>query len=156
YSPSLLEERCQAHGRRERAEEVARLDQRTERAAEALAVVTGLFLAALAGMGLGQVGSPPAVGWGILPGLAIRLLGSGLPGVIANVSAEPILEAPWPASGLIRAAAGPLTFAPRQVEQLVEWIAGLAEAPRPASVEVEIPTEDAVPEDEEPQLPEPA
>jgi magnesium and cobalt exporter, CNNM family len=156
YSPSLLEERCQAHGRRERAEEVARLDQRTERAAEALAVVTGLFLAALAGVGLGQVGSPPAVEWVILPVLAIGLLGYVMAGVIGKVFAEPILEATWPASGLIRAVAWPLTFGLRQVEQLVEWIAGLAEVPRPASVEVEIPTEDAVPEDDEPQLPEPA
>ena len=61
YSPSLLEERCAARGRRERAEEVARLDQRTERAAEALAVVTGLFLAALVGVGIGQLRSRPGV-----------------------------------------------------------------------------------------------
>jgi CBS domain containing-hemolysin-like protein len=156
YSPSLLEERCAARGRRERAEEVARLDQRSERAAEALAVVTGLFLAALIGVGIGQLRSRPGVEWVIPPVLAIGLLGYVLSGVIGKVFAEPILDATWPASGPIRAVAWPLTFGLRQVEGLVEWLAGLAEVPRPASVEVEIPTEEPVPDDDEPQLPEPA
>jgi CBS domain containing-hemolysin-like protein len=158
YSPSLLEERCAARGRRERAEEVARLDQRTERAAEALAVLTGLLLAALIGVGVGQLGSAPGIEGVILPVLAIGFLGYEMAGVIGKVFAEPILEATWPASGLIRAAAWPLTFGLRQVERLVEGIAGRPGVPRPASVEleIEIPTEDPIPEDDEPQLPESA
>jgi CBS domain containing-hemolysin-like protein len=154
YSPSLLEERCAARGRRQRAEEVARLDQRTERAAEALAVVTGLFLAALVGVGVGPSGSTPWIDGVILPVLAIGLLGYVLAGVTGKVFAEPILDATWPASGLTRVVAWPLTFGLRQVERLVEWIAGRAGLPRPASVEVEIeiPAQDPVPEDE-PQLP---
>ena len=43
YSRSLLQERCEARGRPERADAVAHLDQRTERSAESLAVVTGLL-----------------------------------------------------------------------------------------------------------------
>jgi CBS domain containing-hemolysin-like protein len=53
--------------------------------------------------------------------------------------------------------AWPLTFGFRQVERVVEWFAGSDESPqRPASVEVEIsiPDEDEVAEDEEPDLPE--
>ncbi len=88
--------------------------------------------------------------------LAIGLVGYVLAGVIGKVFAETIIDATWPASGVIRAVAWPLTFGFRQVERLVEWFAGSAESPpRPASVEVEIsmPDEEDV-EDEEPDLPE--
>src|SRR5437660_1133370 len=55
------------------------------------------------------------------------------------------------------AAALPLTFGLRQVERLVEWSTGLSEsAQRPASVEVEFPSEEEVSEDVEPELPESA
>src|SRR5437660_12269334 len=81
YSRSLLQERCEARGRPERAEAVAHLDQRTERSAESLAVVTGLLLAALVGVGIGEFGSPPRVDWAILLVLAIGLLGYVIAGV---------------------------------------------------------------------------
>ncbi len=140
YSPSLLEERCGARGRPERAEEVAHLDQRTERSAEALAVLTGLLLAALVGMGVDRLGPSSRLEWLILLVLGIGLLGYVLAGVIGKVFAETIIDATWPASAAVRAAAVPLTFGLRQVERLVEWSAGASEAPqRPASVEVEIP-----------------
>ena len=157
YSPSLLEDRCREQGRPGRAEEVAHLDQRTERSAETLAVLTGLLLSALVGMGICQLGTPRRVEWMLLLVLAIGLLGYVLAGVIGKVFAESIIDATWPASGLIRALAIPLTFGLRQVEWLVEWAAGRLEAPqRPASVEVEIPSEEEVSEDDEPELPESA
>ncbi len=156
YSPSLLEERCTARGRPERAQEVTHLDQRTERSAEALAVLTGLLLAALVGMGVDRLGPSSRVEWVIVLVLGIGLIGYVLAGVIGKVFAETIIDATWPATGAVRAAAVPLTFGLRQVERLVEWSAGVSEAPqRPASVEVEIPIEEEDPEDLEPELPEP-
>ena len=157
YSPSLLEYRCLQRGRPGRAEEVAHLDQRTERSAETLAVLTGLLLSALVGMGICQFDTPPRVEWLLLMVLTIGLLGYVLSGVIGKIFAEPIIDATWPASGLIRALAIPLTFGLRQVEWLVEWAAGRLESPhRPASVEVEIPSEEEASEDDEPDLPESA
>ena len=49
YSRSRLEDLCARRGHPARADEVAHLDEPTERAAETLAVVTGLMLAALLG-----------------------------------------------------------------------------------------------------------
>ncbi len=93
----------------------------------------------------------------ILIVLAIGLLGYVLAGVVGKVFAETIIDVTWPASGVIRAAALPLTFGLRQVERLVEWSAGPSESShRPASVEVEIAMSDEedAPEDEGPDLPE--
>jgi CBS domain containing-hemolysin-like protein len=157
YSRTLLEERCAARGRPEVAEEVAHLEQRTERGAEALAVVTGLLLASLVGVGLDRLGSPTRVEWVVLVVLAIGLLGYVIAGAIGAVFAEAILEATWPATAALRAAALPLTTGLRLVERLVEAAGGRSEArQRPASVEVEIPTEEEVPEYTEPELPEAA
>jgi CBS domain containing-hemolysin-like protein len=156
YSPSVLEDRCAARGRPRRAHEIAHLDQRTDRGAEALAVLTGLLLAGLLGMGVGRPESGPRIAWVIGLALAIGLLGHVLAGSLGKVFAETILDATWPAAGVVRALAAPLTFGLRQVERLVEWSAGVSEAPqRPASVEVEIPLEEEAPEDREPELPEP-
>ncbi len=58
YSRSLLEERCARRGHPERADEVAHLDSRTERSAEAIAVLTGLLLAGLAGLGVARWRAP--------------------------------------------------------------------------------------------------
>src|SRR5262249_33730167 len=118
YSRSLLEERCAARGRPDRADEVAHLDQRTERSAEALAVVTGLFLAALVGVEIDRFGSPSPVEWIVLLILAIGLLGYVLAGAIGEVFAEAILDATWPATAPLRAVAWPLTFGLRLVERL--------------------------------------
>jgi CBS domain containing-hemolysin-like protein len=158
YSRSLLEERCARNGHPGRADEVAHLDFRTERGAGSLAVLTGLLLAGLGGLGVARWGRASGVELVILIVLAIGLLGYVLAGVIGKVFAETIIDAMWPASGFIRAVALPLTFGMRQVERLVEWMAGTDEStPRPASVEVEISVSDEedLPEDEEPDLPEP-
>jgi CBS domain containing-hemolysin-like protein len=152
-----LEDRCARRGHPERADEVAHFDSRTERSADALAVLTGLLLAGLGGLGVARWRHAGAIEPVILIVLAIGLLGYVLAGVIGKVFAETIIDLTWPASGFIRAAALPLTFGLRQVERLVEWSAGPAESlHRPASVEVEIAVSDEedVPKDEEPELPE--
>jgi CBS domain containing-hemolysin-like protein len=158
YSRSLLEERCERLGRPQRADEVAHFDVRTERSTGAIAVLTGLLLAGLGGLGVAQSGRSAGIEALILIVLAIGLLGYVLAGVIGKVFAETIIDATWPLSGFIRAVASPLTFGIRQVERLLEWFAGSDESTqRPASVEVEISVgdEDEATDDEEPDLPEP-
>jgi CBS domain containing-hemolysin-like protein len=156
YSTSVLDERCAERGHPGRAQEIAHLDQRTERSAEVLAVLTGLLLAALLGLGVAHLAAWPRVSWVIGLALAIVLLGYLLAGTLGKVFAETILDATWPATGAVRAFAAPLTLGLHQVERVVEWSAGISEAPhRPASVEVEIPLEEEAPKDREPELPEP-
>lgn len=157
YSRSLLEELCDRRGHPGRADEVAHLDVRTERAAGAMAVLTGLLLAGLGGLGVAARGRASGVEAMIAIVLTIGLLGYVLAGAIGKVFAETIIVAAWPAAAAIRAAAWPLTFGIRQVERLVEWWAGSDESPqRPASVEVELSMndEDEADDDEEPDLPE--
>jgi CBS domain containing-hemolysin-like protein len=157
YSRSLLELRCAARGRPERAVAIAHLDQRTERSAESLAVVAGLSLAALAGMGIKLTGPAESLKLVILLVLAIGLLGYVCSGVIGKVFAESIVDVTWPAFGVIRTIAWPLTFGLRQVERLVGWAAGRSESPqRPASVEVEFRSEEELSDDSEPELPDSA
>ena len=126
-------------------------------AAEALAVLSGLLLAGLGGLGVSRWGSAAGIEGLIVIVLAIALLGYVLAGVIGKVFAETIIDTTWPVSGFIRAVAWPLTFSIRLVERMVEWYAETEESShRPASVEVEIPPdEDEDADDEEPDLPEP-
>src|SRR5580693_6182117 len=85
HSRSLLEEHCEARGRPERAELVEHWAHKTERAAEALAVLTGLLLAALMGVGARLTSLPVRVGVVIVPVLMIGLLGYVIAGVIGKV-----------------------------------------------------------------------
>lgn len=158
YSRSLLEYRCTLRGRPDRAQEVEHWDHKTERAAEALAVLTGLLLAALMGAGVGLATVPPRVVVVIVPVLVIGLLGYVIAGVIGKVFAEVIVDLLWPLAGPLRAAALPLTFGLRLVERLVESLAGRSQSlHRPAHLQLEIPVEDDAPdEDAEPELPESA
>jgi CBS domain containing-hemolysin-like protein len=140
YSRSRLEEKCAARGRPERADAVAHQDAATERAAEVLAVVTGLMLAALLGVMADRVAPRLAVE----AVAALALVGGGvgyvLVGVIGRVFAEAVIDAVWPATGVLRGLASPLTWVSRLVEALAYRVARTAvAAPRPASVEVEIP-----------------
>ncbi len=156
YSRSRLEEICAHLGRPERAIDVAHHDQTTERSAESLAVLTGLLLAALLG----------AVAAGMAPGLAVELvvaialliggLGYVVAGVIGRVFAESVIDSFWPAARPLRTLTLPFTSGSDLVEILVERMARPAvSAPRPASVEVEIPTTDGEdPEEVEAELPE--
>jgi CBS domain containing-hemolysin-like protein len=143
YSRSRLEEYCADRGRPERADEVARLDERAEHSAEAIAVLTGLFLAALCGVALDQWGRPASAEILVLIVLLVGGAGYVLAGVLGEVLAEPILYAFWPAVPAVLAVAWPLTRGYAGLRFLVERLAGNHESgPRPASVEVEIPAEE--------------
>src|SRR3954471_3879083 len=135
YSRSRLEEYCADRGHPERADEVAHLDERTEHAAEAIAVLSGLLLAALIGVALDQWRRPPSAELLILIILLVGGAGYVLAGVLGEVLAEPILYAFWPATPAILKAAWPLTKGFEALQSLVERFAGNPEnGPRPASV----------------------
>lgn len=156
YSRTRLEEICAGRGHPERADDVAHFDEATERSAESLAVVTGLLLAAL----LGAVAASEAPGLAVELVVAIALLVGGvgyvLAGVFGRVFAESVLFAFWPSARLLRSVTLPLTFGTELVERAVERLARADDSsPRPASVEVEIPTtEGETAEDLEADLPE--
>ena len=156
YSRSRLEEYCADHGKPERAAEVAHLDETTERAAEAIAVVSGLLLAALMGVALDRWHSPPRLELLVLLVLLVGGLGYVLAGVLGKVFAEPIIYSLWPAAFIIRGAAWPLAQGAKGLEYLTERFAGNPQnGPRPASVEVEISTEEGEnSEDVEAEIPE--
>jgi CBS domain containing-hemolysin-like protein len=155
YSRSRLEEYCAHHGNPERAAEVTHRDVATERAAEAISVLTGLLLAALCGVALQPWRSPPRLGLLVLLVFLIGGLGYALAGVLGKVFAEPITYSLWPAAPLIRGLAWPLTQGTKGLEYLTEQLAGMPESgPRPASVEVEISSEAGErPEDSEAEIP---
>ncbi len=155
YSRSRLEDLCADRGHPGRADEVAHHDERTERAAETLAVVTGLTLAALLGVAVDREAPSLAVESVIAIALTVGALGYVLAGVIGRVFAEKVLDKVWPAALWLRLVTTPLTFATKQVENLVERLAHEPDAtPRPTSVEVEIPADSDNPEDSETDLPE--
>jgi CBS domain containing-hemolysin-like protein len=156
YSRSLLDERCETRGRPERADLVEHRAHKTERAAEALAVLTGLLLAALMGAGARLASLPTRVGVVIVPVIVIGLLGYVIAGVIGKVFAEVIIDSLWPLAGALRAVASPLTFGLRQVERLVESLSGGSRSPhRPAQLQLELPVgDDSTDLDDEPNLPE--
>ena len=79
-----------------------------------------------------------------------------LAGVLGNVFAEPIIYSLWPAAFIIRGAAWPLSQGAKGLEYLTERFAGNPQnGPRPASVEVEISTEEGEnSEDVEAEIPE--
>nr|WP_303652819.1 hemolysin family protein [Paludisphaera mucosa] len=157
YSRSRLEELTEARGRPGRADEVDHLDSRTERAAEVVAVASGLLLAAAAGVYLDRQVS--AAGFAMVV-LATALLGVATyvtSGVLGAYFAESLIDRLWPAARLIRAVALPATAAAAGLERAVEWYSGGDEGrPRPASVEVEVPGDLEDDEDLEPELPEQA
>ena len=162
YSRSRLEEVCADRGRPERADQIMHEDERTERSAEAMAVVTGLALAALLGLALAAllgngsryVGPAHAVEGMVAIALGIGAVGYVMAGVVGRVFAETVLDASWPATGLLRALTSPLTVGAHLVETLASRIVQPADAaPRPASVEVEIPSDGGDPEDPEAELP---
>lgn len=154
YSRSRLEEVCARRGHPGRAEAIAHHDERTERAAETLAVVTGLLLAALLGARAGQVAPRMTVEAVVGIALAVGTVGYVLAGIIGRVLAETVLDRFWPAAGLLRALMTPLTIASGLIESAVYHLAGAAEsAQRPASVEVEIPSDGDTAEDIEAEIP---
>jgi CBS domain containing-hemolysin-like protein len=139
YSRSRLEALCAEHGRPERADAIARLDDRTERSAEAAAVITGLGLAALLGASAGEMAPQLEVAAVVGIALVIGALGHAGAGVIGRVHAEALLDRIWPFACLLRRLMTPFTIGTRAVEALAYRLARRSpSAPRPASVEVEI------------------
>ena len=142
YSRTRLEEVCKALGHPGRAEAIGRDDDAAERAAEGLVVLSGLSLAALLGVALGEAAGGPRAEVSALIALLLAGLGHVAAGVAGRVYAESILARLWPAAEAIRRAMTPLTAASGAVEALAYHLARRTRpAPRPASVEVEIERE---------------
>ncbi|MBX6312501.1 MAG: HlyC/CorC family transporter [Isosphaeraceae bacterium] len=158
YSRSRLEELCEDRGHPERADEIAHLDARTERAAEALAVLTGLGLAALLGTIVDRVEPQVATAEAVVAiALTVAAAGYVTAGVLGRVLAEAVLDAMWPATAALRAVMAPFTVTLRGIESFAERRARRATgAPRPPSVEVELHLDpDQSPEEVEADLDEP-
>lgn len=138
YSRSRLEEVCIASGRPGRAIEIAHLDERAERSAEALAVLSGLLLAALLGASV-AVFAPRLAGEAIVAiALAVGALGYVAAGIIGRVHAEVVLDRLWPFANALRRSLAPLTFPARVLEAAAYRRARRdPDSPRPPSVEVE-------------------
>lgn len=155
YSRSRLEEVCRQQGRPERADQILHLDERTERGAETLALLTGLVLASLLGAALAA--SPEGIADELFLGLALAVgaLGHLAAGVVGRVHAETLLDTLWPLAVVIRRLTFPFTAIARMVEALVYRSARRTNTlPRPASVEVEIHSSAEDSEDVEADLPE--
>ena len=153
YSRSRLEEVCKARGKPERADAIARADDWTERGAEALALVSSLVLAAIVGA---HMASGPGDRRTELTGVLILLvavLDQVVAGAVGRVWAETLLASLWPLAAPIRVLAWPLTGVTVGAEWLAQRFAGLADAPRPASVEVEIPPDEDHPRPTTPTSP---
>ena len=155
YSRSRLEEVCELQGRPKRADAIARDDEETERAAESLAVVGGLTLAALVALAAHallprlnfELGLLLAVGLSVFVHLSASLVG--------RVWAEILLDTLWPIAGVVRVVATPLTSTAELVETVAYRLAGSSDGPpRPASVEVEFQPDPDDTGDAEAELPE--
>jgi CBS domain containing-hemolysin-like protein len=140
YSRSRLEERCQALGHAGRADHVAHHGEATEDAAEALALVAGLGLAALVAV-LASAAGPLVTGLAFLVSAVIAgAVAYVLAGAIGRVHAESVIDRFWPLAGLLRVVTRPLDLARRMSEGAVAFLARPGGAsPRPASLEVELP-----------------
>jgi CBS domain containing-hemolysin-like protein len=155
YSRSRLEEVCARNGHPARDDEIARLDERTERAAESVAIMSGLVIASLAGGIAAQVEPRSAAELVVATVLGIALLDYVAAAAIGRVFAEQILDRLWPISPLIRGVAAPLTAVGFAAEWVITKLGGRPDdPPRPASVEVEIPPDEDHPDEDEPDLPE--
>ncbi|MGE3818477.1 MAG: hemolysin family protein [Isosphaeraceae bacterium] len=157
YSRSRLTELCQRQGRAGLAVEIAQRDESTEEAAELLAVITGLMLAALLGITVNRRVPTFAVESIVAIALAIGSVGYVFSGVVGRVFAERVLGALWPTAAPLRWAMFPLNWSIRQVERMVENLADPRDSgPRPASVEVEIPVDEVHAQDVHTDFPESA
>jgi CBS domain containing-hemolysin-like protein len=155
YSRSLLEDRCARRGHPGRADAVARDDELTERSADGLATLTGLLLAGLLGSATDLFDSTLTADLVIVIALVLAAAGHVAAAVIGRVHAEAVIDRAWPLTGTLRLAMRPLTGLHRFIETAAYRRSkrGLG-SPRPASVEVEIPSADVTEEQElEAELP---
>jgi len=154
YSRSRLQEVCEAKGRPGRADAIGHDDESTERAAEGLAVVASLTLAALISRTVPAIAPRLASGGALGIAVGLVVLVHLAASVVGRVWAERLLDALWPASAGVRIAAWPLTSAARLVETVASKMAGTGDVPpRPASVEVEFEPDADHPDDAEADLP---
>ncbi len=142
YSRSRLEDLCLARGHGRRADDVIRHDEATEDAAEALAVLTGLGLAALLAV-LASGAAPQQTGMlVIVSALIVSVPGYFLAGAIGQVHAETVIDRLWPVARTLRFVTTPLSLVGWMSETVVAQLARPgAGSPRPASVEVELPSD---------------
>jgi len=155
YSRSQLEDVCARRGHPGLADDVAHNDENTERAVETLAVITGLMLAALLGVLIDRHAPRLAAEAVLAIALAVGAVGYVLAGVVGRVFAERVIDRLWPAAFALRLVTSPLTLGIKQVEKVIETLARPPDAaPRPSSVEVEIPADSDNPEGDESDLPE--
>ena len=156
YSRSRLEDLCGARGHARRADDVAHQDEATEAATEALAVLTGLGLAALLAV-LASGAAPLQTGMLVFASaLVVSVSGYFLAGAIGQVHAEAVIDRLWPVVARpLRLVTRPLSLARQLSETVVAYLARPgAGAPRPASVEVELPADSDGTEVDEAELPE--
>ena len=154
YSRSRLEEVCQAHGRPARADAIAHDDEETERAAESLGIAAGLILAALLARSLPSLWPGVNGSVAVVLGIGLAALTHVVASVIGRVYAETLLDRSWPIAGPVRVAALPMTGFGDLVELVAARLSRPEDvAPRPASVEVEYPSDAEVDEEEEPDVP---
>jgi len=155
YSRSRLEEVCQAHRRPGRADSIAHDDEATERAAEGIAVVASLTLAALIARTAPAIAPRLAFEGALGVAVGLVVLVHLAASVVGRVWAEGLLDALWPAAAAVRFLAWPLTSAARMVETMAYRLAGPADVPpRPSSVEVEFRPDSDDPQDFDADLPE--
>ncbi len=155
YSRSRLEEICEDHGHPNRAEAITRNDETTERAAESLAVLSGLTIAALTGANVAISESSKSAPIVAIAFLVIAAVAYVAAGAVGRVFAERFLNRIWPIAPIVRTLATPLTVIGFAAEWLTERLWGQPDAqPRPTSVEVEIPADEDNPDAEETDLPE--
>jgi CBS domain containing-hemolysin-like protein len=148
YSRSRLEDLAERRGRPERADEVARHDERTERAAEVMSVLTGLLLAAELGMVAGRLSPSVSTEMVVVIALLVAIAGYVAAGLFGRVHAESVLLFAWPAAVVLRTLMAPATALMRWMEGVASRRSShLSHTPRPASVEVEVHLDDT--EDEE-------
>jgi CBS domain containing-hemolysin-like protein len=155
YSRSRLEEVCEANHRPKRADAIAHEDEETERAAESLAVIGGLTLAALVALAVSSYW--PRLGFqaALILAVSLSVLVHLSASVVGRVWAETFLDALWPIAGPVRILGLPLTSTAELVETLASRLAGSSDTPpRPASVEVEFQPDPNDAGDAESELPE--
>lgn len=140
YSVSRLEALCEQRGRAQHATRIQLMDQPTERATELLAVLTGLFLAAFLGAMFGRSASGHSNDILIAIVLALCTICHLVAGAVGRAHAEALLDALWSPAEVVRLVLTPLTFLTGNLESLFYRGSGngLARAPRPPSVEVEL------------------
>lgn len=158
YSRSHLEILCARLRRPELADKIAMMDERTERGAEALEILTSLGMAAILGaLAASQVPSA-VVRTEVGLSLAIGGLGHVAAGVVGRVFAETVLARFWPLADSIRRMTLPLVVLSRGIEARAYRSARRSEPsfrPRPASVEVEVLTPGILGENPDADLPDP-